>query len=146
MVTLPKVTDVRQVEAMARSAGGWRRPTACPPGRLRFEIQVETPQSILAPTGPPPWPAMIQAADGRCRPALRNLRLQRGLRDRRRLPELEHPAADHAKAVMQVAAAGTGVRLSDGSTNVLPVGDTAAVHAAWRLHARLVRRSLERGY
>jgi hypothetical protein len=58
----------------------------------------------------------------------------------------EHPAADHAKAVMQVAAAGTGVRLSDGSTNVLPVGDTAAVHAAWSLHARLVRRSLERGF
>ncbi len=47
---------------------------------------------------------------------------------------------------MQVAAAGTGVRLSDGSTNVLPVGDTAAVQAAWALHARLVRRSLERGF
>src|SRR5215204_1845676 len=59
---------------------------------------------------------------------------------------LEHPAADHAKAVMQVAAAGTGVRLSDGSTNVVPVGDTAAVRAAWDLHARLVRRSLERGF
>jgi hypothetical protein len=59
---------------------------------------------------------------------------------------MEHPAADHAKAVMQVAAAGTGVFLSDGSTNVLPVGDRASVHAAWRLHARLVRRSLERGY
>ena len=28
--------------------------------------------------------------------------------------------ADHAKAVMQAAAAGTGVRLSDGSSNVLP--------------------------
>ena len=54
--------------------------------------------------------------------------------------------ADHAKAVMQVAAAGTGVRLSDGSTNRLPVGDRAAVQAAWRLHARLVRRSLERGF
>ena len=59
---------------------------------------------------------------------------------------LERPAADHAKAVLQVAAAGTGVRLSDGSTNVLPTGDEGAVHAAWRLHARLVTRSLERGY
>src|SRR5204862_1597470 len=59
---------------------------------------------------------------------------------------LEHPAADHAKAVMQVAAAGTGVRVADGSTNVLPVGDAEAVRAAWRLHARLVRRSLERAY
>jgi hypothetical protein len=47
---------------------------------------------------------------------------------------------------MQVAAAGTGVRLSDGSTNVLPTGDPAAVHAAWALHLRLVRRSLERGF
>jgi hypothetical protein len=59
---------------------------------------------------------------------------------------LEHPAADFAKAVMQAAAAGTGVHVSDGSTNVLPVGDGPAVHAAWRLHARLVRRSLERGF
>ena len=57
---------------------------------------------------------------------------------------LEHPVADHAKAVMQVAR-GTGVFVSDGSTNVLPVGDAEAVRAAWRLHARLVRRSLERG-
>jgi hypothetical protein len=59
---------------------------------------------------------------------------------------MEHPVADHAKAVMQVAAAGTGVRLSDGSTNRLPVGDEAAVLAAWRLHVRLVRRSMERGF
>ncbi len=59
---------------------------------------------------------------------------------------MEHPAADHAKAVMQVAAAGTGVRLSDGSTNVLPVGSPDEVRAAWALHARLVRRSLERGF
>jgi lipid-binding SYLF domain-containing protein len=59
---------------------------------------------------------------------------------------MEHPAADHAKAVMQTAAAQTGVVVSDGSTNVLPVGGRAAVHAAWELHARLVRRSLERGF
>jgi hypothetical protein len=47
---------------------------------------------------------------------------------------------------MQAAAAGTGVHLSDGSTNILPVGDEAAVRRGWSLHARLVRRSLERGY
>jgi hypothetical protein len=48
--------------------------------------------------------------------------------------------------VMQAAAAGTGVRLSDGSTNVLPVGAPEEVHAAWLNHHRLVRRSLEHGY
>jgi OHCU decarboxylase len=58
---------------------------------------------------------------------------------------MDHPVADHAIAVMQLAAAGTGVRVAHGSTNVLPVGDTAAVRAAWALHVRLVRRSLERG-
>src|SRR3954452_25534826 len=58
----------------------------------------------------------------------------------------EHAVADHAKAVMQLAAAGTGVRLSDGSTNVLPVGERRRVHAAWRLHAGLVERSLRRGF
>jgi hypothetical protein len=36
--------------------------------------------------------------------------------------------------------------VSDGSTNVLPVGDAAAVRRGWALHARLVRRSLERGF
>jgi hypothetical protein len=59
---------------------------------------------------------------------------------------LEHPVADHAKAVMQAAAAGTGVRLSDGSTNVLPLGSPDQVRAGWATHLRLVRRSLERGY
>ena len=59
---------------------------------------------------------------------------------------MEHPAADYAKAVMQAAAAQTGVRLSDGSTNILPVGTAAEVQAAWALHYRLVRRSLERGF
>ena len=57
----------------------------------------------------------------------------------------DHPAADHAKQAMQVAVAGTGARAVDGSTNVLPVGDTAAVHEAWQVHAGLVRRALERG-
>ena len=42
--------------------------------------------------------------------------------------------------------AADGVRLSDGSTNVLPVGTPEEVHAAWALHHRLVRRSLERGF
>jgi hypothetical protein len=47
---------------------------------------------------------------------------------------------------MQVSLAGTGVALSDGSTNILPVGRAPAVHAAWRLHYGLVRRSLENGF
>ena len=145
--TLPKVTDVRQVEAMATVCELLERAHGLPAGRLRFELQVETPQSILAADGTATVARMIHAAGGRCSG------LHYGTYDysaacgiAAAYQCMDHPAADHAKAVMQVAAAGTGARLSDGSTNVLPVGDTAAVHAAWRLHAGLVRRSLVRGY
>jgi hypothetical protein len=46
---------------------------------------------------------------------------------------------------MQVAAAGTRVHLSDGSTNIRPLGSPESVRSAWRLHAGLVRRALGRG-
>jgi citrate lyase beta subunit len=147
VVTLPKVTSVEQVEAMVTVCRRLEAAHALPSGRLRFEIQVETPQCILASDGTAAVARMVHAAAGRC------VGLHYGTYDysasvgvAAAYQSMEHPAADHAKAVMQVAAAGTGVWCSDGSTNVLPVGTTAEVHAAWRLHARLVRRSLERGY
>jgi hypothetical protein len=45
---------------------------------------------------------------------------------------------------MQLAAAQTGIRVSDGSTNVIPVGTFDSVTLAWAEHARLVQRSLRR--
>ncbi|ADG89297.1 DUF6986 family protein [Thermobispora bispora] len=147
VVTLPKVTAVEQVEAMVFVCERLEEAYGLPPGRLRFEIQIETPQSIIAADGTATVARMIQAAQGRC------TGLHYGTYDysaacgiAAAYQSMEHPAADFAKAVMQAAAAGTGVRLSDGSTNVLPVGDPGTVRAAWRLHARLVRRSLERGF
>jgi citrate lyase beta subunit len=144
VITLPKVSVVEQVEAMVVLCG---RLEDAYGGRLRFELQVETPPAVLAADGTAAVARMIHASEGRC------AGLHYGTYDysaacgiAAAYQSMDHPAADHAKAVMQVAAAGTGVRLSDGSTNVLPVGDTDAVYAAWRLHARLVRRSLERGF
>lgn len=147
LVTLPKVTAVEQVEAMALACSRIESALGMAPRTLRFEIQVETPQSILGADGTVLIAQMVHASDGRC------TGLHYGTYDysascgiSAQYQSMEHPAADHAKAVMQVAAAGTGVFLSDGSTNVLPVGGREQVHAAWRLHTRLVRRSLERGY
>jgi citrate lyase beta subunit len=60
---------------------------------------------------------------------------------------LDHPANDFARFAIQVALAGTGVRVSDGSTNVVPASDeTRDVRAAWRVHASHVRHSLESGF
>jgi citrate lyase beta subunit len=147
LVTLPKVSAVEQVEAMVVLCGQLEEAYGLPAGRLRFEVQVETPPAVLGADGTATVARMVHAAQGRCAGLhygtydySASLGIAAGQQS------MEHPVADHAKAVMQVAAAGTGVRLSDGSTNVLPVGDTASVQAAWQLHARLVRRSLERGF
>lgn len=143
VVTLPKVSAVEQVEAMVALCARLE-PV---PGALRFELQIETTQAVLGPDGTALVARMIHAAEGRC------VGLHYGTYDysaacgvAAHCQSMEHPAADHAKAVMQAAAAGTGVRLSDGSTNILPVGGADQVHQAWALHARLVRRSLERGF
>ena len=148
VITLPKVTSAAQVSAMAllcermEAAFGVRRPRW-----LVFEIQVETPQVILGADGAATIARCVHAAPGRLTGlAYGTYDYSAALGIPAACQSLDHPAADHAKAVMQVAAAGTGVRLSDGSTNILPVGSRDDVVAAWRLHARLVRRSLERGF
>ncbi|MEW1720485.1 aldolase [Streptomyces sp. NPDC093109] len=147
VLTLPKVTYAEQVTAMTRLLGAFEEARALEPGRLGFEIQIETSQSILAADGTATVARMIDAAGGRA------TGLHYGTFDysacvgvSAAYQSSDHPAADHAKAVMQVAAAGTGVRVSDGSTNVLPVGPTDRVHEAWRLHYGLTRRALARAY
>ena len=147
VLTLPKVTYAEQVTAMVRLLEAFEKANGLERGRIGFEIQIETSQSILATDGTATVARMIQAAEGRA------TGLHYGTFDysaclgvSAAYQASDHPAADHAKAIMQVAAAGTGVRVSDGSTNVLPVGPTAKVHDAWRLHYGLTRRALSRAY
>ena len=146
VVTLPKVSAPAQVEAMVLLCERLESTYGLPAGSLRFELQVETPPAVLGADGTATIARMIGAAQGRC------TALHYGTYDYSAAigvaaaqQSMAHPVADFAKAVMQVVAAGTGVRLSDGSTNVLPVGTAAEVHAGWQLHAQLVRRSLEHG-
>ncbi|QEU84415.1 DUF6986 family protein [Streptomyces viridosporus] len=147
VLTLPKVTYPEQVTAMVRLLEAFEQARGLEPGRIGFEIQIETSQSVLAADGTAAVARMIQAAEGRA------TALHYGTFDYSAALGVsaahqagDHPVADHAKAVMQVAAAGTGVRVCDGSTNVLPVGPTEKVHAAWRLHHGLTRRALVRAY
>lgn len=144
--TLPKVTSVGQVEAMVEICGRLEQGYELPAGRLRFEVQVETAQAVLGPDGTVTLARFVDAAAGRCSG------LHFGTYDYTAALGIaggyqssSHPAAVHATTTMQLAAADTGVRVSDGSSNVLPVGDRGTVHAAWALHARLVRLALDRG-
>ena len=147
VLTLPKVSTVAQVEAMVLVCRRLEERHGLTPGRLQFEVQMETPQLVIGADGTVPLAQLLHRADGRVSA------LHYGTYDysasigiAAAYQSMEHPAADFAKQVMQVAAAGTGVRLSDGSTNIVPTGDENQVLDAWRLHARLVHRSLERGF
>ncbi len=145
VLTLPKVTTTAQVKAMDFAVSRLEEVHGLPAGRLRFEVQVETPQLILGPDGTSPVAQLPHVVPGRIS-ALHygTYDYSASLQISAEYQSMEHPVADFAKEVMQLAVAGTGIRLSDGSTNIIPVGD--GVEDAWKLHGRLVRRSLERGY
>jgi citrate lyase beta subunit len=147
VITLPKVSGTEQVAAMVSLCARLEKAYGLADGTLTFEIQIELPSAVLGAHGAATVAELITAAGGRA------TALHYGTYDysaaagiAAAYQSMEHPAADYAKAVMQAAAAQTGVRLSDGSTNILPVGTPAEVRAGWDLHHRLVRRSLERGY
>ena len=146
-ITLPKVSTASQVEAMVDVCTAYEAAAGLRPGRLGFEIQVETPPLILSAAGRTEIAVALHAGAGRV------TSLHYGTYDysaslgvSAAYQSMAHPVADYAKEVMQVAVAGTGVELSDGSTNVLPTGTGEQVRDAWRLHYSLVRRSLERAY
>ncbi len=146
-VTFPKITDRAQVAAFAEVLDVLEARLDLRPGELRFEVQIETPRSVVAADGRLAVPGIIAAGGGRVSG------LHFGTYDYTAAlglsavdQHLAHAACDFARHVMQVGAAGTGVRLSDGSSNVLPVGDAAAVRHGWQTHYRLVRRSLRHGF
>lgn len=146
IVTLPKVSSPDQARGLAHACSRLEAAHGLPPGALRIELQIELPAAILDIDGTVTASRLISAAGGRCDG------LHFGTYDYSAALGLDpaeqradHPAAEHAKVVLQVAAAGRGVRVVDGSSNLLPVGDRGAVLAAWRAQARVVRAALTRG-
>jgi citrate lyase beta subunit len=144
VITLPKVTDVEQVRAFLPVLDALEDAYGV---ALDLELQIETPQAVIGPDGTVTAARMVHAAGRRL------IGLHYGTYDYSAALGIaaahqasDHPAADFAKQAIQVAVAGTGARAVDGSTNVLPVGEREHVHAAWHVHARLVRRALERGF
>ena len=164
VVTLPKVTIPEQVTALVQLFEVLEQKTDLPTGSLKLELMIETPQSILDSNGNSALPSLVKASDGRCTGA------HFGVYDytastniTAEYQSLTHPNCDFARHMMQVALGGTGVRLSDGATNILPVGphrptdgnpltdsqleeNKMVVHNAWRLNFNNVSHSLKHGY
>jgi citrate lyase beta subunit len=163
VVTLPKVTIAEQVKAATQLMTVLERRTGLAAGSLKVEIMVETPQSILGPEGTVPLRALAAAAGGRCRGAhFGTYDYTASCNITAAHQSMDHPACDFARHMMQVSLAGSGLWLSDGATNVMPVPPHRAgarglsaeqirenhtvVRRAWRLHYDHVRHSLVHAY
>jgi citrate lyase beta subunit len=163
-VTIPKVMMPDHVASVARACGVLERRLGLRPRSLTLEVMIETPQSILATDGSSALRGLVAAGGHRVVGA------HFGTYDYTALcgitaawQHMRHPACDFARHMMQVALAETGVQLSDGGTNVMPVGphrpvdgralttaerreNRDAVHRAWKIHFDDVSHSLVNGY
>jgi citrate lyase beta subunit len=165
VVTLPKVTLPEQVAALARLLDLLESKTRLARGALKLEVMIETTQAILNERGESNLPRLVDAARGRCVAAhFGTYDYTASCNITAAHQHMAHPACDFARHMMQVALAGTGIWLSDGATNILPVplhrpgkGDPpllpeqieenrTAVHRAWKLHFDHIQHSLTNAF
>jgi len=162
LITLPKVTLPEQPRALVRLLELLEHRHQLPPGRLPLEIMVELTQAVLGPDGRSPLPELLRACQGRCFGAhLGTYDFTASCDITAAYQAMRHPLCDLAKGMMVLAYAGTGIFLSDGATNVMPIAphraspdgeplseaqvaeNDAAMYSAWRLYQGNVRHSLE---
>ncbi|MFP4074119.1 MAG: DUF6986 family protein [Actinomycetota bacterium] len=145
-VTLPKIQDLAQVEVTAEGLAELE--SALGIDRTPLELMVETPQTVIDADGTAGVRKWVDAADGRVRGAhFGTYDYTASLNITATYQSMDHPACDYARHALQVSLAGSGVWLSDGATNVMPVGDDPEViHHAMRLHYDHVRHSLSHAY
>jgi len=164
VVTLPKVSAPEQVAALARILEVLETEHGLARGALGLELMVETPQALFDKEGRLHLPALVAAGAGRCSSVHLGLYdYTAALSVSAHVQGMLHPACDFLRDLVQVSLAGTGIQLSDGATNVMPVppnrkqGDVAllptqlrenseAVQRVWQLSYRHIRHSLERGW
>ncbi|TMQ06154.1 MAG: phosphoenolpyruvate kinase [Deltaproteobacteria bacterium] len=161
VVTLPKIQSRTDVDVLVETFEQLEDRLDIEVGALRVEFMVETTQSIFDPQGRSVLPRLHRAAGSRLTGAHFGTYDYTANCDITAAQQrMRHPACDFAKHMMKIAFAGTGVMLSDGATNIMPVAphrgpeltdeqqraNRAAVFAAWRLGADDIRHSLIHGF
>jgi citrate lyase beta subunit len=160
VVMLPKVTIAEQIIALVSFFELIEKNFQLERGTLKMEFMVETTQSIMDHTGINPLYRFILASKGRC------IATHFGTYDytascniTASYQEMDHPVCDFAHHMTKVALAHTGVWLSDGATNTMPIGphrgdltetqeteNKTVVHRAWLKGYEHIRHSLWNGY
>jgi hypothetical protein len=160
VITLPKVQIAAHVTAAVETCALLEQRLGLSAGALRLELMVETPQAIIDARGVCPLLSFIEAARGRCGSVhfgVYDYTASFGITAA--YQRMGHPACDFARTAMVVALAGTGVHISDGATNILPVGphrdgalapeqlreNREAVYGAWRMAFEDTLHSLRNG-
>lgn len=147
VVTFPKIQFAGQITAFVSVLDALESKLGLAKSAVPIEIMVEQTQTIFTADGRSALPLLHDAADGRLMGAhfgTYDYTASCGITAAHQ--HMTHSACDFARHMMQVAFGGTDVFLSDGATNVMPVGARDAVHRAWRLHAEHVRHSLVHGF
>ncbi|HKP63992.1 MAG TPA: phosphoenolpyruvate kinase [Polyangiales bacterium] len=161
VVTLPKITVPEQASCLVRLFELLETRHGLVAGTLRMEMMIEVTQALLGLHGRSPLPEFLQACEGRCVAAhFGTYDFTASCNITAAYQTMAHPWCDLAKGMMMLAYANTGIFLSDGATNVMPVGphkaaelapeelaeNRAVVHGAWQLAHKHIRHSLTGGF
>lgn len=160
VVTLPKVEIPEQVTTLVKLFKILEEKTELAPNSLKMEIMIETTQAVIDVNGNATIRSLINAAEGRCTGAHFGTYDYTASTDViAKYQLMDNPVCDFARHIMKVSLMGTGVFISDGATNVMPVGPHRAtadtpltsiqikenievVHKAWKLDFDHIRHSL----
>jgi hypothetical protein len=161
VVTLPKVTDKKEVAALCRDLKKIEKMAHLKEGTIKIELMIEHPLAIIDKKGNFALKDFIDAARGRCVAAhfgAYDYTAALGIAASHQ--DIAHPACDLARHMMLVSLKPLGIRLSDSVTTAMPVPihkggklsevqrseNKAAVTSGWRVHFANVRRSMANGF
>jgi len=161
VVMLPKVTIPEQVTTLVRLFELLEKAHGLAGGTLKMETMVEATQIIMDDEGRNPLMRIIRASEGRCIAAhfgTYDYTASCGITAK--YQTMAHPVCDFAHHMTKVALGGTGIFLSDGATNVIPVAphkgeqltftqlqeNIDTVHHAWRVGYGHTMHSLINGF
>lgn len=161
VVMLPKVTIKEQIQALVKLFEILEHEHKLLPLSLKMEMMVEATQAVMDADGKNPLLSLIRAGKGRCIAAhFGTYDYTASCNITAKYQTMDHPVCDFAHHMTRVALGGTGIMLSDGATNVMPVGphrgdnlteaqekeNREVVHNAWRLGFGHTMHSLINGF
>ncbi len=161
VVMLPKVTIPEQVHALVKFFEILEKKNNVPAGSFKMEMMVEATQAVMDKDGKNPLRSLIMAAGGRCIAAhFGTYDYTASCNITAKYQTMDHPVCDFAHHMTKVALGGTGIYLSDGATNIMPVGphrgdaltkeqleeNKNVVHRAWKLCFDHTTHSLRNGF